>query len=191
MVNITDRPENADDILFPTEGGLFFIPLGETIEYGANADLPASAVFAGILEEAGITESVSQSVTTHKGYAGGRAYRSTVDSGDLTIQATLMEYEPGANKYINDAINAVTGGRHFNAKSLGKAFQLLIVGEDVETGEQIRQWHPRVQVTTRGDRTFNSTTGSGFDLTFTSYATVVEGETTNYVEWKDSDIVAS
>jgi hypothetical protein len=192
MVKITDRPETPEEILFATEGGLFFIPKGEVMEYGATADLPASAVFAGTVKTEGITESISQSTTPHKGWAGGRIYRNTVDSADVTINATLMEYiEAVADKYFGAAVNAVTGGRHFNGNALGDSFQAVIVAIDDYSGKQIRQWFPNVQVTSRGDRVFNGTEATGFDITLTASSTIVEGVSTHFVEWKEDEVVAS
>jgi hypothetical protein len=192
MTKFTDRPESPEDILFATEGGMFFVDEDDIVEYGPLADLPPSAVFAGTLNEDGIKEAISQSTTTHVGWQGGRAYKTTVDSADVTIDATALEYnEAVANKYLDEAINSVTGGRHVNALKLGKKFQLLIIAQDADNGKQIRQWFPSVQVTKKGDRQFNGTTASGFPITITAYPKVIEGVTTHFVEWKEDEVVAS
>lgn len=192
MANINDRPETPEEILFTTEGGMFFVDADDLIEYGPLADLPLSSAFAGTLNEDGISETINQSTTTHVGWQGGRAYRTTVDSADVTIDVTALEYiEAVAEKYFDSAINAVTGGRHLNAKKLGPKFQLIIVAQDAETGKQIRQWFPSVQVTAKGDRQFNGTAATGFPFTITAYAKVVEGVTTHMVEWKEDEVVAS
>lgn len=192
MVDINTRPENAENIHFATEGGIWFIPKGEVVEYGPTAPLPASAVFIGIIDESGITESHNQSTTIHYGFQGGRAYRTTVDTATTLLKVKALEGNSEVlDKFLASKVNTTTGGRHYNGRNLGEDFQAVVVALDPKFNTQVRQWFPNVQLTARGDRVFTYKNATMFDMTLTAYPAFVEGVPTDFVEWNEAEIVAS
>lgn len=192
MVSINNRPENKDEAFFAVEGGLFSCPLDATVEYGANAALPTTAVFHGIVSADGAVVSESLSTTDHRGWQGSRVYRKSVDSADVTIALSLIQYnDANSELYFGKAKNATTGGYHYDAATLGQERQFFIIAIDTKTNEVIKQYVPQGQVTVRGDRSMVATAAVQLSITLTAYTVEIAGEAAQIVEWKETLNAAS
>jgi hypothetical protein len=195
MVAYNDYEERAEDAFFPIETRLYSCPIGAIVEYGAKADFPEGTVFHGIIkDDAPITQSMTRSVTDHRGAAGGRIYRKTVDSSDSTFTVTLVEYnDVNYSLFTGKTINPVTGAYHLDPSYQGAHRQFFVINEDT-TGAVQRLWIPDGQVTETGDRSSVYTAATGFELTISTFSKVVEGERANMLEWFEaatSDAVES
>lgn len=170
--------------VIPVGGAIASFLTGE-LEYGVNGALPESAVVHGRVSQDGVSISPSATTTTIYGWPYADAVATLITDSTTTFSFTFLQVQEDKNLevWFGSEKNAETGGYHLNPAVQTLKRSWVIDAYDKTNNVATRWYFPSANVTERGESVINGQGLLQFSLTFTAYATEVEGVSTVGVFW--------